>query len=539
MKSSISLAGITILLAVTSLSAATHYVWPDSPSPGPPYDTWANAAHVIQMAVDAAAVGDEIVVTNGVYATGGRAVGTNVLVNRVAVDKPLTVRSVNGPQFTIIQGYQVPDTTNGDGAIRCVSLSDGASLSGLTLTNGATRTNGDISFEQSGGGVWCGSSTTLVTNCIAAGNSASWGGGAAYNGTLKNCALTGNSAYTEGGGGAYGGTLNHCSLNGNYAGGWGGGGASGSTLKHCTLSGNSAGYAGWGGGAFRSTLTNCTLTGNSASYAGGGSFDSTLSGCTVTGNSAEYGGGAYWGTLNGCTLSGNTADDGGGAMNSTLNNCTLAANSAGSWAGGARGCSLINCTVTGNYAGDWIMGNGVVVDCELVNCIVYFNRSFLGGYNYSGGSLNYCCTMPMPSDWQGVGNITNAPLFVNYTADDFRLRPDSPCIDAGTNLVGLLTTDILGLPRLMDGNGDGIARVDMGAYEFNPYRCEPTLHLSANGFQFTVWGEPGRSVRIERSRDLVNWEFAGQVPIPIGGQTLIDPAATTEPRLFYRAIRVP
>jgi hypothetical protein len=63
--------------------------------------------------------------------------------------------------------------------------------------------------------------------------------------------------------------------------------------------------------------------------------------------------------------------------------------------------------------------------------------------------------------------------------------------------------------------------------------------VSASGFQFTVCGEPGRSVRIERSRDLVNWEFAGQVPIPIGGQTLIEPAATSESKLFYRAIRLP
>ena len=53
---------------------------------------------------------------------------------------------------------------------------------------------------------------------------------------------------------------------------------------------------------------------------------------------------------------------------------------------------------------------------------------------------------------------------------------------------------------------------------------------------FTVRGVPGKSVRIERSRDLVNWEEAATVPLPASGQTLIDPAATTEVFLFYRAV---
>ena len=65
-----------VLLATSDLSAATRYVWQGSPSPAPPYTNWATAAHVIQDAVDAALAGDEIVVTNGIYATGGRAVGT-------------------------------------------------------------------------------------------------------------------------------------------------------------------------------------------------------------------------------------------------------------------------------------------------------------------------------------------------------------------------------------------------------------------------------------------------------------------------------
>jgi hypothetical protein len=486
---SILAAGALAALSILTTSAATLYVWQGSPSPGPPYDTWANAAHDIQTAVDAAVVGDEIVVTNGLYATGGRAVGTNVLVNRVAVDKSLAVRSVNGPQFTVIQGYQVPGTTNGDGAIRCVYLTNGASLSGFTLTNGATRLSGDWNRERRGGGVWCESTSAYLTNCVIAGNS----GGAAERGTLDDCTLTGNL------GGAYQSTLNHCTLTGNW-----------------TDSSAS------GGGAFFSTLNYCTLSGNWAGYSGGGAYVCTLNHCTLTGNWAGYGGGAYGGTLNNCTLTGNSAEWGGGAYQCTLTNCVLSGNSAGLWAGGAFASSLINCTLTSNYAGGWALGNGVVVECELLNCIVCFNSGPDSGYDTF---MNYCCTAD--------------PRFVNAAAGDFRLRPDSPCIDAGTNLAGLVSTDILGLPRPMDGNGDGLARFDIGAYEFNPYRFEPTLHLSGDGFWFTVRGEPGRSVRIERSPDLVNWEFAGQVPIPACGQTLIDPAATTEPRLFYRAMRVP
>jgi hypothetical protein len=48
--------------------------------------------------------------------------------------------------------------------------------------------------------------------------------------------------------------------------------------------------------------------------------------------------------------------------------------------------------------------------------------------------------------------------------------------------------------------------------------------------------EPGKQVRIETSRDLIKWEFVATIPIPAGGQTLIDPVAVTEPFRFYRAI---
>src|SRR5262249_28124588 len=84
----------------------THYVAADSANPGAPYTSWVTAARNIQDAVDAAVIpGARVLVNDGTYATGGRAV-SSTMTNRVMVEKPLNLRSVNGPQLTIIQGYQ-------------------------------------------------------------------------------------------------------------------------------------------------------------------------------------------------------------------------------------------------------------------------------------------------------------------------------------------------------------------------------------------------------------------------------------------------
>jgi len=309
-----------VTLAGWSVSAATRYVWQDSPGPTPPFDSWAQAATNIQDAVEAAVDGDTVLVMGGVYATGGRAVfGT--MTNRVAIDKAVTVESLMGPEVTVIEGAPAPGGGDGDGAVRCVYLGTNAILSGFTLTNGHTRLDGDFLQEQSGGGVWCESSATL-TNCIVTGNSANSGGGGVFQGTLYHCALTGNSAAS-------------------------GGGVSQGTLHNCTLTGNSAYYD--GGGANGGTLYNCTLTRNSASRRGGGSYDCVLYNCTLTSNSASgslyytSGGGSCLGTLFNCTLIGNYSTDyGGGSSVDTLYNCIVYSNTA-SWDSNYDGGTFNHC----------------------------------------------------------------------------------------------------------------------------------------------------------------------------------------------------
>jgi hypothetical protein len=208
MKMKLNLLVAGMLLAATSSAFATvRYVNVNSANPTPPFLTWATAATNIQDAVDATGAGDDIVVTNGIYATPGLA-EIDTATNIVTVDKPLTVQSVNGPDVTVIDG---------GGTNQCVYLANDAVMVGFTLTNG-------VNYGY-GGGVYCESTNTVLSNCVLTGNSATYGyGGGAYGGTLNNCTLNGNSAsgsYTMSFGGSGGGacncTLNNCTVTGNVA----------------------------------------------------------------------------------------------------------------------------------------------------------------------------------------------------------------------------------------------------------------------------------------------------------------------------------
>jgi hypothetical protein len=207
MKTNTNFFAATLLLASAgSALTEVHYVDIGSTNATPPYTNWATAATNIQDAVDAATAGDEVVVTNGVYSTGGRAAGGDSAMTRLVVDKPLSVRSVNGSQFTTIAGGR---------GIRCAYLTNNASLSGFTLTGGRALF---------GGGVFC-SSNAVVSDSAITGNSVGSVqpgqvmGGGAYVGTLNNCTLSGNSANVtyafpfQGEAEADGGGAAYCAMN--------------------------------------------------------------------------------------------------------------------------------------------------------------------------------------------------------------------------------------------------------------------------------------------------------------------------------------
>lgn len=398
---------ILLLVSVNDTGAATRYVRANNSTPASPYTTWSTAAREIQAAINIAADGDVIMVTNGVYSSGGRPVNGN-LTNRVAVTKSVMVQSVNGPAVTTIRGQGLA----GDSAVRCAYLTNGAVLAGFTLTNGATRTSMDGGIDLTGGGVWL-DHGGVVSNCVIIGNVSEYEGGGAYcnyGGILQHCTIisnrTGSSTSACSGGGVHcenGGVVQNCVVASNWAFVRGGGVycVNGGTVKQSTLVNNTTPGDGGGGYIYNSGL---------------------VQNCVVAGNSAHRGGGFY----------------------------------------GASGGSIQNTTITGNQA-DWGGGIYSEIKVSVLNTIVYFNAAAESSncFSYSTYYTN-CCIFPAV----GVNCVTNEPGFVDVAAGDYHLVLGSPCVDAGVNLEPLgLTNDFSGRSRPIDGDGDGFPEFDIGTYE--------------------------------------------------------------------------
>jgi len=405
---------MTFALSSTISLAATLFVDASRPDDSGDGSSWASAKQTIQAAVDQSADGDTVWVTNGTYDLGGAAVSGQAQTNRVCITLPVTVRSVNGPDFTTILGAAGSNGSNDVDSVRGVCLTTNATLSGFTVSGGYSVNTGNYTYDRPGAGIW------LTTGAV-----------------VSNCVITGNSSLAGGGGvNIYGGLLTHSMVYGNQSASGGGGVSLGSdgVMSDCVVSNNMD--TGWNGGG-----------GAYLSY--GGEVNRTV----FKGNSAMSGGGVLserGGPLNNCLFVGNIASDGGGGVAGTeavINNCTIVGNSVTNdtaWQGGGGVAAVMS---------------GMV---ELNNCIVWGNISSVNS-NLAVASWDTIRNTCVP-EGEGITNgvdgcVTSDPLFVNAGAGDYELQTASPCVNAGDNTYAPAGIDFAGNARINNGV------VDMGAYE--------------------------------------------------------------------------
>lgn len=452
---------VSMILLAGSALADTHYVVKDNSGASSPFTDWTTAASNIQQAIDDTncVASDTVIVSNGVYDTGAKVAAGRASSNRVVISKAITVRafSTNWADTVIKGQWDSPATTNGPGAVRGVYMVNGSSLIGFTVTNGACITNGGADLHDYNGGGVCSTNTGggLVSNCLIIGNNtADYGGGVAY-AVARNCTIEGNTAIR--GGGIAGRTTFYAKA------------------YDCTITRNVVtNTGGGGGGAWYTTISNCTI-----------SFNSALSGGGTGGG--VYGGGVV-GAVNSCWNSiiiGNSAREGnGGGYRMWFYNCLVVSNAVtvlgtgGGLAGFTTADSLaINCTIVSNRVHGYSTGNGGggIANLTATNCIILGNWDSYGGAasrtnNYFNSTLTYCCTTAtngpagVGQGLSGAGNITSdvaSAAFADFAVGNYRLTPDSPCINKGANQ-GWMTGayDMDGHRRIIEGT------VDIGAYEF-------------------------------------------------------------------------
>ena len=251
------------------------------------------------------------------------------------------------------------------------------------------------------------------------------------------------------------------------------------TVSNCVITACNDGIALFLEGS--GTLVRDCVISNNPAYAYAVRVDSggVLEDSTVTKNSAVETGGLRLqsgGTARRCRIVNNSVNGGYGpagvTVSGTLRNCLVYGNSHNSTAspGGIQmtGGLMENCTVAGNANhADSTKGAGVdLTGGTIRNCIVYGNTGG-SGQNYVGaeGSVWYSCAPELTPAAQG--NTASDPQFEDAPNGDFHLKSISPCIDAGTNLA-TIADDLDGDVRPQDGNADGPAFHDMGAYEMPP-----------------------------------------------------------------------
>jgi len=374
----------------------------------------------IQSAINVAAIGDTVLVAPGTYVENINFGG-----------KAITVRSESGAQDTIIDGG------NANPVVTFTSrVGRDSALNGFTLQNGRGGEGGGVTVEDS---------SPTITNNVIKNNQACDGGGIGIgfgSPLIRLNTITGNGNNFCSGGGGGGISIRGASsveildnvISDNVSTNGGGismFGAGTPIIKRNIIKGNNA-MGGQGGGLYMVNVSDALIVQN-----------------LITGNQAVSGGGLYW----------------------------LVPSPA-------RGPILVNNTIADNNAtsiGSSIVADGFDDRTELTNNIMVakpgqfglycgglFNQAqpiirFNNIFSVDGLAYGGTCSNKTGTD----GNISADPQFTNPAQGDYHLQQVSPSIDAGDNLTpNLPETDIDGDPRILDGDLNGTATIDMGVDEF-------------------------------------------------------------------------
>jgi hypothetical protein len=416
---------------------------------------------------------------------------------------------------------------------------------GSSSANGSSPTIEECVFEYNsadeGGAIYnsryCSPDLSYTTFTS---NTASLKGGAVFN--IRNtpvfsyCDFNSNTVSSTGSDDGGGAMYNSTSVN-----------TEGPDISYCNFTGNSVNASTSKGGAIFSylnpgkiSITHSTFTSNVAQYGGAiyhnsgsdanrDASDVQLSNCTIEENEAQYGAGVFsdrhHSILTSCILRGNEASEQAGAFysryaSSKIINSLITGNKTAKHGGAAYfnadNPEIINTSISGNYAGE--RGGGISIiggtSVELKNSILW------GSVSPQGNELWVCDDCDGTFDYSAYGNatgdiyiatggtvnatnsITSDPVFLNPLAPTSGNTPNilgnyficgctSPCIDAGLNshVPAGLDKDLRNIDRLIDGNGNGTATVDFGAYEFDPDGCnalEPAIGDGSSGDPYQI-----------------------------------------------------